>query len=295
MAPPVLRLLRWPGILTAAADAATIGLLFAPCADGRVWALGAAAAAAYAGGVVLNDRVDLARDRTLHPDRPLPSGAVRPGAASGVAAGLLLAAPLLGLGAGTHAAAAYVGVVVLVLAYDLVLKRHGLAGAFGMGLCRGGSALAAAMAFPEFRESLAAAPGRALVLPLPWFLHGLLVTWASLQEDRSDAARRVPAAAAAAVLGPALALVLLRDGPLLARPVAVVPAILLAAAVGVAAAAARRRGGGAGVGLIVREGVFGFLLVDGAALAARLPHPGFALGACSAWAALRFALARRRS
>ncbi|MCE9637643.1 MAG: UbiA family prenyltransferase [Planctomycetes bacterium] len=79
-APALLRLVRWPGAVTAAGNTAACFLLaHRPGSPGgtsaAVGAIGGAALV-YAGGVVLNDVADAERDRTLHPSRPIPAGLV---------------------------------------------------------------------------------------------------------------------------------------------------------------------------------------------------------------------------
>lgn len=290
----LLRLLRWPGVLTAAADAATAGLLLAPCLDRGTGLAALAAALAYAGGVALNDVADAGRDATLHPERPLPSGAVSRGAAMVFAVTLLVLSPVVAWFAHPAAAAGYAGVVLAVLAYDLVLKRWAMPGAVAMGLCRGGSVLAAALAHEPFRRTLAEDPGRALVLPLPWFLHTVFLTLASRLEDRRDGMRWFPAAALAVAVGPAVAFTMLAASGIASRPAALVPLTAYTIAVALAAAKVQRAGRSESTGLLIREGVFGFLLLDAAALGARLPAP-FPLAATAIWFLTRWALTRRRS
>ncbi len=288
----LLRLVRWPGVLTAAADSAAVSVLFF-CTPAKTTAVTAAAALLYAGGVVLNDAADAARDRTLHPDRPVPSGAVGRGAAC--AFGLFLLASGIGaaLFAGTASFLAYAGVAAAVLAYDLLLKRWGPAGVLGMGLCRGGSVLAAALSSPAYEETLRAVPSRALLIPLPWLLMGAAVTAASLMEDSPRRRALLPAAAAGILLPTALAFPLLAAGDQPGVGFAIAPAAFLTFALGRSLVAARPEGGPPAAA-VVREGVFGFLLLDAAVLALRGhgPESGAAL---ALWAGLRLLLADRRS
>ncbi|MCK6481583.1 MAG: UbiA family prenyltransferase [Planctomycetes bacterium] len=292
-APALLRLLRWPGILTAAADAATVALLL-PCGPARAAAAAGAAALLYAGGVVLNDAADAGRDRLLHPSRPLPAGEVSRGAAAAFGAALLLAGIGAGFLAGRASGLAFAGVAGAVLAYDLLLKRWGPAGVLGMGLCRGGSALAAALSSPAFGDLLLDRPGRALLVPLPWLLQGAAVTAASLLEDSPRRRALLPAAAAGILLPTMLLFPLLAVPGSRAAAAAIAAAALLTFALGRALAEARFAATPAAAGAVVREGVFGFLLLDAAALGVR----GLAEEAAAAillWIALRALLARRRS
>ena len=291
-AAPLLRLLRWPGTVTAAADAAAAVCIFR-CDTGRGAAAVAAAALLYAGGTALNDAADAGRDRTLHPERPIPSGAVTRGAAFGFGAALLAAGVAAAAAAGRDSFAAFAGVAGAVLLYDLGLKRLGLLGALGMGLCRGGSVLAAALTSPSYGALLRDAPGRALLLPLPWLLHGTLLTAASLLEESPRRRALAPAAAAGILLPTALVF------PLLAVPaerslgLAIAAAALLTFTLGRSLARARFEATPEAVGGMVREGVLGFLLLDATVLGVRgAAWPaGAAIGL---WIVLR-ALLRGRS
>ena len=292
-APALLRLVRWPGVITAAADAATASLLF-PCTAAKTASVVGAAALLYAGGVVLDDAVDAERDGALHPERPIPRGEVSRGAA------LVLGALLLGAGVGAAAFAgedalrAYAAIAGAVLLYDFALKRAAIAGVLGIGLCRGGSVLAAALSSPSFAQLLAERPGRALLVPLPWFLHGAAVTAASLLEESPRARRLLPLAAVGVLLPAVLAF------PLLAHPgasqegLALVAAAVLTLSLGRVLATAPAREGKAVAGALVREGVFAFLLLDATVLALR--GRAWESGAAMAlWLVLRFALAGKRS
>jgi hypothetical protein len=280
------RLVRWPGVATAAGDAAAVSLVLLPCAAATTLACAAAAGLVYAGGVVLNDAADAGRDATLHPDRPLPRGEVSRGAAAALGGALLVAGVGAGLAAGRDAGLAYAGVAAAAVAYDLGLKRWGATAILAMAACRGGSVLAAGLGTGLLQDLSA---NRAVGLLLPWAVHGAAVTAASLLEESPRARALLPLAGAGIVAGPALGAVLAGSSPFgLAGPA------LLAAVAGLAVAAGRRGDARAAAATLVREGVFGFLLLDAAVLAAagRLPHAGAFL---LAWAALRALLARRRS
>ncbi len=289
-----MRLVRWPGVLTAAADAATASWLFSPCAPLPFAAVTSAAALLYAGGVVLNDVADASRDATIHPERPLPSGEVTRSSAALFGSGLMAAGLGLAFLAGVPSFIAFVAVGVAILLYDFTLKRVGILGAVGMGLCRGGSVLAAGLASTAGFEMIEAAPIRGALLALPWFLHALFVTLVSLLEESPNRAGRAPWAAAAVVVAPALGFVLLglRDDPQAAW--AVIPWLILVVAAARHVETIRRENTPRSVGMLVREGVFGFLLLDAALLASRgrLAAAGVATGA---WLLLRLALRSRRS
>ncbi|MCE7869547.1 hypothetical protein DYH09_04115 [bacterium CPR1] len=87
----------------------------------------------YLGGMALNDCCDLSWDRRYRPDKPIPSGRVRLWQAALVAAFLLAGGATFLLMAGGRWATP---LVALVVAYNLVHKRTGLA-ALLMGGCRG--------------------------------------------------------------------------------------------------------------------------------------------------------------
>jgi 4-hydroxybenzoate polyprenyltransferase len=143
-----LQLLRLPNLVTAAADIlagyAAAGLpvspAMAPLVGGSI--------ALYAGGVVLNDFFDRRLDAVERPERPIPSGRVRP--AHAVIVGLSL------LGAGIFAAflcSAASGIIAAAIAgcalsYDAWAKRHAVIGPMIMGLCRGGNLLLGLSATP---------------------------------------------------------------------------------------------------------------------------------------------------
>jgi 4-hydroxybenzoate polyprenyltransferase len=116
-------LVRLPAALTVPGDVIA-GAAAAGWPTGRrSWALPAASICLYWAGMALNDYADRALDRSERPERPIPSGRVRPGQALAVAGGLTAA--------GLVSAAAVGGVPLLrvaaplagvVWAYDLALK-----------------------------------------------------------------------------------------------------------------------------------------------------------------------------
>lgn len=99
----------------------------------------------YAFGLVLNDLMDVHVDRRERPTRPLPSGNIPLIQAWG-AAGICL---FVGF-ASTWTIFPYaLTLVLLITAYNCVLKRFHPAGVLCMGLCRGANiALGCASAFP---------------------------------------------------------------------------------------------------------------------------------------------------
>ncbi len=104
----------------------------------------------YCSGLLANDYFDLEEDRRERPDRPLPSGRVRPG--SVILAALVLA--LGGVGAAYFAGGKWTALTAAILVgviffYDALGKRIPVLGPLNMGACRGLSALVGAMAAAE--------------------------------------------------------------------------------------------------------------------------------------------------
>lgn len=87
-------MLRPPNLTTAAADLPA-GYAAAGLSDsGALARLLAAAVSLYGGGITLNDLFDRELDAVERPERPIPSGCVRPAAAATVGIALLIAALL---------------------------------------------------------------------------------------------------------------------------------------------------------------------------------------------------------
>lgn len=206
------RLLRLSLSATAVADVAAGVVLGAGGWPGgpAPWALILASLAVYHGGMVLNDWADRAHDARTRPERPLPSGAVLPGAALGLALALLVLGPALAASVDLRAGAALGLAALFAATYDLA-PRHAWLGPALLGLCRALN-LGAGLLF-----GLGARPGgrglEALVLfvPLAYGLYVFLVSRLGRLEDREDdlAARRVHprwlvTAAALVLFAPAL-------------------------------------------------------------------------------------------
>jgi len=157
-----LQLLRAPNIPTAMADVTMGFLLVSPSllpgawtVSGELtragwWMLGlllASSGLLYAAGVVLNDLMDLERDRQERPDRPLPSGRVSLRAARWLGGEMLLVGTALPCAmawklwqlrpdiVSLRPAGVAVGLALAILLYDGLLKRT-LLGPLAMGGCR---------------------------------------------------------------------------------------------------------------------------------------------------------------
>jgi len=104
----------------------------------------------YSAGLLFNDWFDLAEDTRDRPQRPLPSGQVKPNTVAITASVLLLAALFVARVAGETTLYVALALAVTVLAYDAYLKRIPAIGPLAMGACRGLSLLvgAAALGFP---------------------------------------------------------------------------------------------------------------------------------------------------
>jgi 4-hydroxybenzoate polyprenyltransferase len=143
-----LELLRPANVTTAAADVLA-GYAAAGLGNGKAlpWLI-LASTCLYGGGVVLNDFFDRNLDAVERPERPIPSGRVRPSAAAifGVA---LLATGILAATRATYAAALIACAIALsVLLYDSWGKRHPRFGSLNMGFCRGLNFLLGVAAVP---------------------------------------------------------------------------------------------------------------------------------------------------
>jgi 4-hydroxybenzoate polyprenyltransferase len=108
----------------------------------------------YAGGLLLNDLVDLREDLAERPQRPLPSGAASTGAVNMVMGLLFVAALMLCLRAGPWTLGVGGVLFIAILSYNLRNKRLPVVGPLNMGLCRGLSVLLGATAVPHGELSI---------------------------------------------------------------------------------------------------------------------------------------------
>lgn len=236
----VLVLMRAPLALSAAANVVTGALLLRP--PGTDWTrdevtalalLALASCCAYWGGMVLNDRFDLERDRRLHPGRPLPAGRLSPGLASLLGGGLLLALLALAALAGGHlgpaaAARGVLGAALLaacVVGYDAGLKRHRVVGSLAMGACRAVNALLAVFVLGAPSREAAGAP---VVYALLLCMYVVYLTVLSFYEDEDAPPDAVATGCLGTVLPPALVALATLAGPVRMHPLALVGAVPLA-------------------------------------------------------------------
>lgn len=181
-----LRLVRMPFVLTAVFDALACWWLAygaSGAAPGAVDALAllplaGTSACLYLAGMACNDFADRARDRTLAPDRPLPSGAVSPAAAAGLILVLLAAAIALGGGplGSRWAVLAAVGAMLL---YNFAAKHALVPAALAMGSVRFANASIAVVPL----VATGAASPLVLGAPLATGLYSAAITVLSTTEE----------------------------------------------------------------------------------------------------------------
>jgi len=292
----LLRLVRWPGALTAAANAMT-GFLVAHRATTREEAVAAAGVAlggalVYAGGVALNDVADAERDRTIHPERPIPSGRVGRAAAATFGLALLVGGAGLSMAAGgVWAGAATAAAALFAWIYDFGAKKFVVAGAAALGLARAANAVAGALA-SSTPDALfgPAAPPHAALYPAAVLAYAAILVVVSTREESRPGPVALGASATSLFVAAALPWAVFAAAWRFAPALAYAP--LLVVLVGAARDSASPDG--PGVGALVRAAVFGFLLVDAAWLfgVARYGE-GFAL--VMVYVAVRLALSRARS
>lgn len=109
----------------------------------------------YAGGVVLNDFFDASIDRLERPERPIPSGVIKPAEAGLFGALLLLTGVIAGFLSNTQSGMVALVIAILVVCYNKYSKHHGLAGPLNMGLCRGANLMLGVSIFPDNLATLA--------------------------------------------------------------------------------------------------------------------------------------------
>lgn len=132
----VLELVRAPAMLTVLGDTAVGAYSSGGRMTGRAWLLPFASAALYSGGMALNDWADREVDATERPERPIPSGRIRPIHALAIAAACgVVGLGLAAAGGGRRSLAVAVPLLAAIVAYDVVAKPTS-AGPIAMAACR---------------------------------------------------------------------------------------------------------------------------------------------------------------
>ncbi|MFG1832176.1 SCO3242 family prenyltransferase [Micromonospora chersina] len=197
-------LVRAPAALSVPGDVLS-GAAAAGTLDRRTPALAGASVLLYWAGMAANDWADRRLDAVERPERPIPSGRIRPATALGVAAGLTAAGlAVAGAAGGRRATAVAVPLAATIWGYDLLAKNTA-AGPAVMAACRGLDVLLGASVGPaRGRGGREAAPaaralpaGSGLVRALPAALTVAAHTWtvtALSRREVSGADRRLPRA-----------------------------------------------------------------------------------------------------
>jgi 4-hydroxybenzoate polyprenyltransferase len=146
-----LQLFRLPNLFTVPAEPVA-GFFLAAASAARQWhavlPVLLATLCFYAGGTAWNDYFDRRRDYHTRPQRPLPSGRIRPGAALTAGWLLMLGGGALCLYVSLTTAAIGGALVLVILSYNRYLKKVAVLGVLNMGLCRGLSLVLGASALP---------------------------------------------------------------------------------------------------------------------------------------------------
>jgi UbiA prenyltransferase family len=205
---PWAQLIRVPNLFTVPGDAVVGFVLAWPVHTGGMPDLLAALLSGlflYAAGMVMNDLVDIERDKAERPNRPLASGAITPFAARNFTA--LLIALALGLLALRSLELLVAGIVLtgLIFIYNFLARRSRLAGSAVMGLCRSGS-----MALGV----VAASPGgfvvyAVLVAMAFWFIYITGISWLAYREMQLGAYNRMRWFPMVTIAGGALAIIVI--------------------------------------------------------------------------------------
>lgn len=144
-----VELMRLPLVITAISDSQAAYFLFTVSHPGRTWDLVASlcllamSAGLYCFGMVINDIIDIRRDRFLRPHRPLPSGRIGMQQAYLLAAGLLILGLVGGLGfALAPSGGGFMSIffltwtILLIFFYNLAGKFVGAVGILTLGMAR---------------------------------------------------------------------------------------------------------------------------------------------------------------
>ena len=171
-----LQLMRAPAVFTALSNIFAAHLI--QTQGEIIWPdlllLLGSSAALYSGGMTLNDWFDYDTDLLERPGRPLPSGRISRHHALLFGGLLLICGAGLAALAGTRSFYIALSIVLLILAYDGVLKRT-VAGGLVMGGCRYFNWL---LGF-----SLLPLTGQSLLIPIPIFIYIMALTLLSREEE----------------------------------------------------------------------------------------------------------------
>ncbi|MEU1811277.1 SCO3242 family prenyltransferase [Micromonospora aurantiaca (nom. illeg.)] len=174
-------LVRAPAALSVPGDVVS-GAAAAGALGSRTPALAGASVLLYWAGMAANDWADRRLDAVERPERPIPSGRVRPSVALGVASGLTAAGLAVATAAGgRRAAAVALPLAATIWGYDLRAKNTA-AGPAVMAACRG-------------LDVLLGASGGRVVRALPAALTVAAHTWtvtALSRREVTGADRRLP-------------------------------------------------------------------------------------------------------
>ncbi|MDD4097440.1 MAG: UbiA family prenyltransferase [Lentisphaeria bacterium] len=180
---PWSRLVRLPNLLTVPGDMLG-GAVLASAITGfkfSVWSMigmSLCSLLLYCFGTMTNDVCDFPEDSRLRPERPLPSRQITTTQATLAALICLFAALLL---AGLNGQRPFLVAIILsllIIAYNLRLKKHLTPGATAMGLCRGMNFLLGA--------SVVAVPIGIFPPVLALSTHIFMVTWLADGENRTQ-------------------------------------------------------------------------------------------------------------
>jgi len=183
----LFKLTRFPLVFTAAADSAVGAALVG---GSLPWIpVAVCSSFLYAAGMAMNDVVDADRDRTLHPERPIPSGRVSPQAARLFTLVLFVLAMSAARVADTNTMIGATVLVALIVSYNRYLKRWAIPGSLGMAAMRGGNLALGAV-------SAGVLPGSE---QFPWVpvtilaCYVFILTLWSTREEMRDGGRGLPA------------------------------------------------------------------------------------------------------
>lgn len=135
---PYLQLVRIPGVFTAQADILAGflivggGLNLLP----HLVLLIASSSFFYSAGMALNDFFDISTDKKERPERPIPSGRVKKEVAFAIGISFLIIGLFIASIVGTPSFIVSLLLVILILSYNMKLKKYPWIGPINLGGCR---------------------------------------------------------------------------------------------------------------------------------------------------------------